>query len=215
MTKFPIACVNRAQRITRTRELKLHGHSDNQIAAILGVTTESVRSYMKEIYQDWAAAEQQLEDKRRQIIEMLLNMTREAMTAWEKSKCVKKKCKDCKGSGMASKTEWCITCNGDGYVMERDLPGDTSHLSTASLCTVRAAKFMGLLVGLEPSPKQQQQFNLIYQAKGESRFDNVPAEVLLDARSAFRRLLESANGQGKVVDVESKEEEEDESQSGG
>ncbi len=210
------------RRQLRVEELHLKGVPNHQIAIALGVADSTVSLDVKAISGRWRGQKQKLAEERELLYWGAAFIKHQALVAWERSKqnaeqtttfCKPRPCPDC-DDGMVGedKDEWCGTCGGTGKVTVEETThvvkgqaGDASLLKTA----LDAHREMARLRGFgERKPKKtneekagQQSIHTHFHANLVAGVDweHVPADVLLQMRSAARRLLN-----GKVLDVESK-----------
>lgn len=199
--------IAKRKRLSRVEDYLLRGvTSARSIATSLGVSEGTVGRYIKEVLLSWTNEDiRKSRLKRTVYIKRLLFAAQESISAWERSKKNQEEittayqptqCKDCEGTGMASKELWCDACDGTGKVMSeivtrrvKGQAGDPRFIQEFRNCMTEAVKLEGLVIN-----DRSQKGNVIVaetvQIAGLD-LSKVPNEALLEAKQSFLRLTSS------------------------
>jgi len=209
------------QRRRRVRDLILEGVTlQSDLAVRLGVSGKTISQDIQWVYDQWEGEDKEVSRalKRRRIRQLEL-VVQKASVGYERSRqdveeinttYTPRECKECKGTGMVGDTtEWCLACKGEGKVMTEIMTrkvkgqaGDSSFLGRVN----EAVREMCRLENHYPSYRGKGRRRSVHLHKHQHiNLSGVPSEVLLEAKGVIEKLREAAGGNGRVIDVESRE----------
>ena len=216
--------VERQKRRERVKDFVLRGVTNlNQISAALGVGYQAIKNDVEFILENWVR--DSIKTSRRKaakLQEMWLFSAHESITAWERSKqqaetvtidYLKRKCPDCKGTGFQQDQEtWCESCKGDGTITSERInrrvtgqSGAPAHMANYQ----KALENVGKLSGVYSKETKVQNKSTLQVQINDNRqvnLSNAPAGLLLDAKAAMFRLLQSQESVQEEISVEANKE---------
>jgi hypothetical protein len=210
------------KRREKVKGFLLKGVSNqSEMSAALNVSPATICKDVQEIMEEWRDEDtKEYRVKRAQRIKQLELSAQRAINAFDRSRndseevqvlYTPQSCKKCNATGLDRKTKRaCEACNGEGIVNVETIKrttkgqaGDSTFLKVFNDSIKEIAKLEGLYAKVkQPKVAVSKVEGAVIHAHVAARMDGVPAEVLLEAREAYEKLLEHSDPEEESIEGE-------------